>query len=153
MTYGLQRFTVSPEVEPPFQKGGISTGAKGGQGLPRRAGGDVGVLGLKSTDYIRLVRQACAKALHRSVIVAEGGKELEFRTAKGLFGRFGDRLFNLDSVHSPPHGLITSIPQPSKSRVLRVATGIPVARAIAAIWQSASAIGRPADRRPEAISA
>jgi len=77
----------------------------------------------------------------------------EFLSVKGLFGQFGNGLFDLDSVHSPPHGLITSIPQPSNSHVLRVTTGIPVARAIAAIWQSASAIGRPTDRRPAAIAA
>lgn len=155
MTYGPQRFTVSRKVEPPFLKGGSSTGAKGGKGLPWRAGRDVGVLGLKNTDHVRLFRHARVKALQRGVLVAEGAKELEreFRSVKGLFGQFGKGLFDLDSVHSPPQGLIMSIPQPSKSRVLRVTTGIPVARAIAAIWQSASAIGRPSDRRPAAILA
>lgn len=111
------------------------------------------VVGLTNAPHSRLARHARAKVLQRGVLVAVGGMELEFRTAKGLFFQFGDRLFDLDSVHSPPHGLITSTPQPSKSRVLRVTTGIPVARAIDAIWQSASAIGRPADLRPAAISA
>lgn len=44
-------------------------------------------------------------------------------------------------------GLMIVGPQPSKSLVLWVATAAPMAAAMAAIWQSASAIGRPAARR------
>jgi hypothetical protein len=119
-----------------------------------RAGCDVDVVGLRDAAHVRLVRYARVQALQRCVLAVVGSKELERKlSVKRLFGQFGNGLFDINSVHSPPHGLITSIPQPSKSRVLRVTTCIPVARAIAAIWQSASAIGRPAERRPTAISA
>lgn len=151
-------FTVSRKVEPRSPTAGNRIGAetgKGGVDLPGCAGGDVDHVSMKEVAQIRFVRYARAKAFQRGVLVAEGCKELEREalSVKGLFSKFGNGLFDLDSVHSQPHGLITSTPQPSKSRVLRVATGIPAARAIAAIWQSASGIGRPDDRRPAAISA
>lgn len=55
-------------------------------------------------------------------------------------------LFDFNGVHWSFQGLITSTPQPSKSFTLRVATGVPAARAMAAIWQLASVIGRPASK-------
>ena len=48
---------------------------------------------------------------------------------------------------------MTAMPQPRKSATLRVATAAPWAWAVAAIWQSAWAIGWPAARRAAAISA
>ena len=62
-------------------------------------------------------------------------------------------LLNLDSVHAAFQGLMMSMPQPSKSFTFRVAMAAPQARTIAAIWQSASMIGLPAERRAAAISA
>src|ERR1700735_2853904 len=44
----------------------------------------------------------------------------------------------------PAHGLITLTPHSEKSSTLRVATAAPRDRAIAAIWASAAARGRPA---------
>ena len=40
------------------------------------------------------------------------------------------------STHALSHGLNTSIPMNSKSRMLRIATAMPRTRAIAAIWPS-----------------
>lgn len=57
------------------------------------------------------------------------------------------------AAHSPFHGSEISIPASSKSRTLRVATAMSRDRAIAAIWQSATGIGRPTRRRAAAISA
>ena len=57
------------------------------------------------------------------------------------------------AAHAVAQGSTISTPISSKSRTLRVATAIPRHRAIAAIWQSAGAMGRPAERRPAAISA
>ena len=57
------------------------------------------------------------------------------------------------AAHSPFHGSEMSIPASSKSRTLRVATAMSRDRAIAAIWQSATGIGRPTRRRAAAISA
>ena len=54
---------------------------------------------------------------------------------------------------APIHGSITSMPVSEKSPTFRVATAMPSERAIAAIWQSASGIGRPMRRRAAAISA
>ncbi len=44
-------------------------------------------------------------------------------------------------------GFTTTIPHPSKSPTLRVATAAPRARAVAAIWQSGKPMGRPAALR------
>ena len=57
------------------------------------------------------------------------------------------------AAHAAAQGSTTSMSISSKSRTLRVATVRPRARAIAAIWQSAGATERPADRRMAAISA
>ena len=57
------------------------------------------------------------------------------------------------SLHPPAHGSTGSAPISSKSRTLRVATAMPRARAIAAIWPSAWETGRPARRRAATISA
>ena len=46
--------------------------------------------------------------------------------------------------HATFHGLMTSIPQPSKSDTLRVAREAPRDRAMAAIWASACEMGRSA---------
>ena len=54
-------------------------------------------------------------------------------------------------AHRPAQGSRISIPMPSKSRTFRVATAMPRDAAIAAIWQSAGATGRPAARRTAAI--
>ena len=56
-------------------------------------------------------------------------------------------------AHPFAQGLITSIPLPSKSSTSLVATAAPRQRAIAAIWQSAWLMGRPAARRAAAITA
>lgn len=64
--------------------------------------------------------------------------------SRGCFGR---------ADHPVVQGSTTSIPAPSKSRSFLVTRTAPRARDMAAIWQSASPIGRPARRRPEAISA
>ena len=58
-----------------------------------------------------------------------------------------------DEAQSPAQGSMSAIPQCSKSAALRVATAAPVARAMAAIRQSASRIGRPRDRRAAAMAA
>ena len=58
--------------------------------------------------------------------------------------------FGLGS-HSPAHGFTISIPMSSKSRTLRVASLMRLAAAMAAIWQSAEATGRPAERRAAAM--
>lgn len=50
-------------------------------------------------------------------------------------------------------GSMTLTPVSSKSLTLRVTRNAPRERDMAAIWQSASPIGRPAWRRPAAISA
>ena len=57
------------------------------------------------------------------------------------------------TAHAAVQGSTTSMPVSSKSRTLRVATAMPRARAIAAIWPSAGATMRPAERRVAAISA
>ena len=57
------------------------------------------------------------------------------------------------AAHAAVQGSTTSTPTSPKSRTFRVATAMPRERAIAAIWQSAGAMGRPAERRPAAISA
>ena len=56
-------------------------------------------------------------------------------------------------THLPTQGSMKSIPVPSKSRTFLVATAAPREWAMAAIWQSACAIGRPALRRCAATSA
>ena len=50
-------------------------------------------------------------------------------------------------------GSSTTMPQSAKSPAFRVATAASRARAMAAIWQSASRIGRPRERRDAAIAA
>ena len=67
-----------------------------------------------------------------------------FAEVNGRFGATG---------HGGDQGSMISTPRFSKSRTLRVATVMPRERAIAAIWQSAGVIGRPAERRAAAISA
>ena len=57
------------------------------------------------------------------------------------------------AAHPAVQGSTTSMPMSTKSRTLRVATVMPRERAIAAIWQSAGWVGRPAERRLAAISA
>ena len=57
------------------------------------------------------------------------------------------------AVHAPVQGSTISMPVSSKSRTLRVTTAKPRDRAMAAIWQSAGATGRPAERRRTVISA
>ena len=54
---------------------------------------------------------------------------------------------------APDQGSTTFSPVPSKSRTLRVTRVAPRERDIAAIWKSASPIGRPVRRRSAAISA
>ena len=56
-------------------------------------------------------------------------------------------------ARSSAQGLMIAIPQCSKSAALRVATAASLARAMEAIWQSASRIGRPTERREAAIAA
>ena len=56
-------------------------------------------------------------------------------------------------ARSSSQGSMTAIPQCSKSAPLRVATAASLARAMAAIWQSASRIGRPTERREATIVA
>ena len=58
--------------------------------------------------------------------------------------------FDLDS-HHPAQGFTIFTPMSSKSRTLRVASLIREAAAMAAIWQSAEATGRPAERRAAAM--
>ena len=58
--------------------------------------------------------------------------------------------FGLGS-HTPTQGFTISTPMSSKSRTLRVASLMRPAIAMAAIWQSAEATGRPAERRAAAI--
>ena len=78
---------------------------------------------------------------------ASSGPRGRCTDADGGPGRFqGD-------ARSSAQGSMTAIPQCSKSAPLRVATAASRARAIAAIWQSASRIGRPAERREAAITA
>lgn len=67
-----------------------------------------------------------------------------FAEVNGRFGATG---------HGGDQGCTILMSMPSKSRTLRVATVMPRERAIAAIWQSAGAMGRPAERRAAAISA
>ena len=57
------------------------------------------------------------------------------------------------NARSSAQGSMTAIPQCWKSVPLRVATAASLARAMAAIWQSASRIGRPTERREAAIAA
>ena len=76
-----------------------------------------------------------------------------FATVCGTEGRLFGTIACANSVHPGPQGLMTPMPQPSKSFKLRVATTAPVELAIAAIWQSASMIGLPDARRAAAISA
>ena len=54
-------------------------------------------------------------------------------------------------AHAPAQGSTISIPMSSKSRTLRVASLMRRAAAMAAIWQSAEATGRPAERRAAAM--
>ena len=54
-------------------------------------------------------------------------------------------------VHAPAQGSTISIPISSKSRTLRVASLMRRAATMAAIWQSAEARGRPAERRAAAM--
>ncbi len=61
----------------------------------------------------------------------------------------GER-FGLGS-HTPTQGFTISTPMSSKSRTLRVASLMRPAIAMAAIWQSAEATGRPAERRAAAM--
>lgn len=73
---------------------------------------------------------------------AEAGESAEFDPA----------AYEPDA-RSSIQGSMTGIPQCSKSAPLRAATAAPLARAMAAIWQSASRIGRPMERREAAIVA
>lgn len=102
-----------------------------------------------------LLVPSAAKPLDRRILVPKGGQEgiSKFGGVEGLLCQMADGLFNLDGVHLAFQGLIKSMPQPSKSGVFRVATGAPWACAIAAIWQSACMIGRPAARRAAAMIA
>ena len=68
-------------------------------------------------------------------------------------GKFDAEASSAAATHAPLHGSVTLIPASAKSLTLRVATAIPRDRAIAAIWQSATGIGRPNWRRTAAISA
>ena len=56
-------------------------------------------------------------------------------------------------VCAADQGLMTSTPMPSKSRTFLVTRIAPREWTMAAIWQSASPIGRPARRRSDAMSA
>ena len=73
--------------------------------------------------------------------VLEQGVDLDVREG---FGR---------PAHAVVHGSTTSMSRASKSRTLRVATAMSRERAMAAIWQSAGAMGRPVERRAAAMSA
>ncbi len=63
------------------------------------------------------------------------------------------RRYLLRCTHPPAQGLISSILIPSKSSTSLVATDAPRQRAMAAIWQSAWLMGRPAARRAAATTA
>ena len=65
--------------------------------------------------------------------------------------RGGDKNFHQFSVAT--QGSTMSIPIPLKSRTFRVINNAARERHMAAIWQSASPIGRPLSRRSAAISA
>jgi hypothetical protein len=156
--FGLERLAIGRENEAGFSARGGGAGAQSrncGGGLAWRAGGNVDVVGLKDAAQIGLVRHTGAQAFERGFLVPESLKELEgeLLPLKGFFGQFGNGLFNFNGVHWSFQGLITRTPQPSKSLTLRVAMGASVAREMAAIWQSASAMGRPTARRWAAISA
>ena len=75
-----------------------------------------------------------------------------------LFGLAAARVLIRPPRHAGPgrsgfHGLISSIPVPEKSSVLRVASVASAVRQIAAIWASATPIGRPSVSLPQTISA
>ena len=63
------------------------------------------------------------------------------------------RIDNFRQFSVAAQGSTTSTPVPLKCRTLRVTRTAPRERHMAAIWQSASPIGRPAWRRSAAISA
>lgn len=155
---GLEVDAVSGEDELRLGAGGGRAFAQGGEGcrdFARDAGRKVDVVGLQDAADVGLVRCAGAQALDCRLLVSEGHEEGigELCRIKGLLGEFGNGLFNLNGVHAVVQGLIRSISQPSKSGVLRVATEAPRVWAIEAIWQSAWAIGRPADRRAAEMAA
>ena len=64
-----------------------------------------------------------------------------------------DAIANSQDPSDAVHGLITAIPQCAKSSTFLVASAASLARAMAAIWQSASRMGRPKDRREAATAA
>ena len=75
-----------------------------------------------------------------------------------LFGLATAQVLIRPPRHAGPgrsgfHGLISSIPVPEKSSVLRVASVASAVRQIAAIWASATPIGRPSVSLPQTISA
>lgn len=59
------------------------------------------VLTLEHRSNVRLIRCARAKSLDGSGLVSEGQKAGigELIRVEGLFGKFGNGLFNLDYVH------------------------------------------------------
>ena len=69
---------------------------------PGAADGDVDVVGLKDAAEVGLVRCACAQALDRRLLVAEGFQEgkRKLQPLERLLRQVGDGLFDLDGVQS-----------------------------------------------------
>ena len=88
----------------------------------------------KDTTEVGLVVSGCPKTPDGRLLEAEGLEKLEGKLLpiEGFLGQFRNGLFNFYGVHWSFQGLITRIPQPSKSLTLRVARAASVARAMAA---------------------
>ena len=110
------------------------------------AAGPIGGMGLTTREGDLLMTLSWLRSLSSRVVIPELHRSYFF-----LLGQFTGTL-PLPG-HPSAQGLITSIPLPSKSPMSLVTTDAPRLRAIAAIWQSAWLMGRPAARRAAAITA
>lgn len=113
----------------------VRLSGKGSRDLTCIAGGDVDVVRPKDPADVGLVVSGCPEAPDGRLLEAKCFEKLEGKLLpiEALFRQFRNGLFNFYGVDWSFQGLITRIPQPSKSLTLRVARAASVARAMAAI--------------------
>ncbi len=111
--------------------------------------GPIGGMGLTTRQGDLLMTLSWLRSLSARVVIPELHRSCFFCSDSSQAPSEGALL----PGHPSAQGLITSIPLPSKSPMSLVTTDAPRLRAIAAIWQSAWLMGRPAARRAAAITA
>src|ERR1700753_4007775 len=104
--FGLEAIAIGSEDELRLGLSCRWASSQRGKGLRHRAGrgdGDVNVVSLENAaGQIRCVSRSRAQPLDRSVLVPEGGEELEreIRCVEGLFRKLGNGFLDLNSVHA-----------------------------------------------------